>query len=346
MEFKFVLGVDMSKAFFNYCLMNKKFEIICEGEIENKVDSIYTFISELLERFQTSNIEEIVLIMEHTGIYVQNLSNCWLSKQGKLCIVPANKISEHLGGKLKWAEKTDRLDARRISEYGLRYSDQLSPWQARGENLELLRALHAQRRRLTDVINILSVPSNESAEFDTVLISQSIADNQATSLQALKNDLQKVEQQLIELINKDPTLSNLYKLITSVCGVGPATAREVIIATEAFDKFKPDQAKAFARYAGVVPLKKQSGKVRRKARTSKKASKKIKTVLTMGATALIGSFSDLGHFYERKIQQGKPHFCVINAMRNKLILRIFAVVRNQVMYDKKLNLNNISLDLP
>ena len=58
----------------------------------------------------------------------------------------------------------------------------------------------------------------------------------------------------------------------------------------------------------------------------------------MGATSLIGTPSDLGRFYTRKILEGKQHFSVINAMRNKLILRIFAVVRNQIMYDKNLNI--------
>jgi len=275
--------------------------------------------------------------MEHTGIYVQHLTNCWLSKQGRLSLVAATKVSEQLGGRNGWAEKTDELDARRLAEYGVRYSDQLRLWQARKQNLELLRGLHTQRKRLHEVLKILQVPVKESIEFDCAQLSTTIRDNQLKSINALKSDLKKVEKQLKELIQNDPELNRLFELITSVDGVGPVTAREVIIATEAFCKFTPNQAKSFARYTGVVPLKKESGKIKRKAKTSKRANKKIKTVLTMGATSLIGSFSDLGIYYTRKIEQGKPHFSVINAMRNKLILRIFAVVRNQIIYDKNLN---------
>ncbi|MCG8330357.1 MAG: IS110 family transposase, partial [Chitinophagales bacterium] len=36
-------------------------------------------------------------------------------------------------------------------------------------------------------------------------------------------------------------------------------------------------------------------------------------------------------------QEGKEHMSVVNAIRNKIILRIFAVVRNGVMYEKNLN---------
>jgi len=339
MEFKFILGVDMSKDWFNYCLMNQSFEIIYEGENDNHPDAIFQFIGRLMKQNQISSIDEIFMVLEHTGIYVQHLVNGWLSKSGVLSIIPATKVSELLGGQLGWEEKTDELDARRLAEYGIRYKDKLVSWQAKAHTLELLQRLHRQRSRLIDVINILEVPLKESLEFDTVAISENLVDNQEASITALKSDLKNVERKLKELIEQDPLLHQLFQLITSVEGVGPVTAREIIIATCAFTKFTPEQAKSFARYSGVVTRKRRSGRVKKKDRIPNRANKKIKTVLTMGATSLIGTKSDLGRFYERKIQEGKAHFSIINAMRNKLILRIFAVVRNQVMYDEKLNLN-------
>jgi len=338
MEFKFILGIDMSKEWFHYCLMSKTFEIICEGKNDNHPDAIFQFITKLLKREEVKSMEEIFMVLEHTGIYVQHLVNGWLSKSGALSIVPATKVSELLGGQLGWEEKTDKLDARRLAEYGIRYEDKLQPWEAKVHTLELLQRLQRQRSRQIDVINILEVPLKESLEFDTAAISEELSNNQSASLTILKNDLKKIEKQLQTLIDDDPLLKQLFKLITSVDGVGPVTAREVIITTCAFTKFTPEQAKSYARYSGVVTRKKSSGKMRKKDRIPKRANKKIKTLLTMGATSLIGTHSDLGLFYERKIQEGKAHFSVVNAMRNKLILRIFAVVRNQVIYDKNLNL--------
>lgn len=339
MEFKFILGIDMSKEWFNYCLMSTSFEIICEGEIENQPDVIFQFISKLMKRKEFTSIEDILLVMEHTGIYVQNLVRGWLSKGGLLSIVPATKVSDLLGGQLGWEEKTDELDARRLSEYGIRFRDKIELWQAKSHTLELLQRLQRQRRRIKDVINILNVPMNESIDFDSASIYETLKNSQAASITALKSDLKQIEKQLKELIETDPLLDELFKLITSVEGVGSVTAREIIIATQAFTKFTPQQAKSFARYSGVVTRKKRSGKMKKRDRIPNMVNKKIKTVLTMGATSLIGTASDLGFFYERKMKEGKAHFSVINAMRNKLILRIFAVVRNHVMYDKNLNLN-------
>lgn len=39
-------------------------------------------------------------------------------------------------------------------------------------------------------------------------------------------------------------------------------------------------------------------------------------------------------YYERKIQEGKHVMSVLNAVRNKLILRIFALVKKNQKYDK------------
>ena len=88
----------------------------------------------------------------------------------------------------------------------------------------------------------------------------------------------------------------------------------------------------------MTPKDKQSGKMKKRKRISKRGNKKLKSLLTMGATSLIGTNSELGFYYLKKIAEGKRHFSVINAMRNKLILRIFAVVRNQVTYKKNMNI--------
>lgn len=343
MKFKFILGIDMSKEWFNYCLMDVNFVIIKEGEVINAPDTIFAFLSELIKHSQVDQLNEIILVLEHTGIYVQHLVSAWLSKGGRLSLVAATKVSEQLGGKPVWDEKTDQLDARRLAEYGIRYTDKLVMWQAKEHLLVKLQSFHRQRSRLIDVINILEVPIKESKQFDTAEISQALMENQSNSIEVLKADLKRLEKELSELIQQDSDLGQLFTLIVSVSGIGPVTAREIIIATSAFKDFSPSDAKSFARYAGVVPLRKQSGKMKRRKRINKNGNKKIKTLLTMGATSLIGTRSELGIYYDRKIKEGKLHFSVINAMRNKLILRIFAVVRNQVIYQKNLN---YCLDLP
>lgn len=45
--------------------------------------------------------------------------------------------------------------------------------------------------------------------------------------------------------------------------------------------------------------------------------------------------SDLKHYYERKVAEGKNKMSVLNAVRNKLLARVVAVVNKQQEYVKK-----------
>lgn len=338
MAFKYVLGVDMSKNWFNFCLMSANYDILWEGEIENSDDWIFRFLSELLKKEEVSAISDVFLCLEHTGIYVKPLVKCWASKGGQLSLIHAPKISQSLTGSFGWEEKTDSLDARRIAEYGIRFHDKLQIWQVKNESLDLLQGLQRQRERLAQAIHNLEVPVNESKQFDALDMYHALSKHQSQSIKALKKDLKSLEKSLEQLIAQDPYLNKLFKLITSVEGVGPVTGREIMIATGGFTDFLPTQAKAFARYSGVVPYKKQSGKsVRKKERIGKRSHKKVKTLLTMGALSILKGKGELCEYYHRKKAEGKHHYSIINAMRNKMILRVFAVVRNQDMYQKNLN---------
>lgn len=339
MIFNLVLGVDISKLWFNFCLMNTQFEILEEGKIDNTPEAIFDFITKLLRSGLIKNLDEVLLCMEHTGIYIQHLSRCWLQKGGQLTVVDALKVSDQLGGKAAFEEKTDELDARRLAEYALRYRDKLKLWKTPEQTIVKLKRFQRQRQRLKTVINSLEVPLKESRSFDSADIFETLTRNQQASVDALKADLKNLEKSINKLIEMDEELRLLFKLITSVEGVGPVTAREFIIVTQGFTKFTPDQPKSFSKYSGVVPVrKKKSGtSVKSKNRITMRKHKQIKDLLTMGAHSLVGSKQELGRYYERKIKEGKHHLAVINAMRNKIILRVFAVVRNQTIYQNNLN---------
>jgi len=339
MKFKFILGVDVSKNWFNYCIMTNTLDLIQESKVDNNPKAIEAFLESLFKESYLDDMDQILLILEHTGIYVKHLVNAWLGQTGKLSIVHSSKVSNLLSGQTSWDEKTDAMDARRLSEYAIRYADKIKLWQAKDTNLELLQELQTQRKRTNKILSMLTVPLNESKKFNSKEIKERLTANHLDLIKETKKALKEIDRQLMAVINDDQNLKHLYKLITSVEGVGPVTAREVLICTSGFIDFLPTQAKSFAKYCGVVPLPKQSGKVNRKAKTSKRANMKLKSYLTMGATALIGTKSELGKYYQRKVEEGKPHFKVINAMRNKMILRIFAVVKNNTMYQKNLDLN-------
>lgn len=343
MKCKFILGTDVSKAWLNFCLMNQALQIIGEWQIDNEQQAIIEFLDQLCQLDRVEDLSQIWIVMEHTGIYVQHLVHCASSKDVRVSLVAASKISDSLVGKASFEQKTDQIDARRIAEYGHRFEDKLILYQPPKENMLLIKRLYKQRERLLNVKKILTVPVNETKQFDPISISSQLEENQKLSIKAIQNSLKKIEKQLEQLLNQDACFKQQIAQMVSVEGIGKVTATAILLATEAFIKFQPNQAKAFNNFIGAAPLEKQSGIKNRKRKTPKRSKVDLKSVLTMGALSLINTNSELGKYYRRKIKEGKHHLSVINAMRNKMILRVFAVIRNGTIYQKNLN---ICLDKP
>jgi len=64
------------------------------------------------------------------------------------------------------------------------------------------------------------------------------------------------------------------------------------------------------------------------------ANKKMKRYLHMASLTGIKLDEGLKAYYERKVIEGKNKMSVLNAIRNKLLARIFAVVNRGSVYQK------------
>jgi transposase len=118
--------------------------------------------------------------------------------------------------------------------------------------------------------------------------------------------------------------------LTSIPGIGRQNALNFILFTNNFKDFH--SANHLACYAGVVPFPNQSGGTIKKDRVSKLANHKLKKLLHMAAMSCIRAHGDLKEYYIRKVKEGKNKMLVINALRNKLAHRMFAVIKRQTPY--------------
>ena len=149
----------------------------------------------------------------------------------------------------------------------------------------------------------------------------------------LKKDLKALERKISICVKKDDNMSRLFGILTSVTGIGPVTANALIVETNEFTKIK--EPKKMACFAGIAPFEHTSGSsVRGKSRVSPFASKKLKKLLHMAAVSVIRFPGELANFYKRLIAKGKAKMVAINALRKKLIDRIYACVRNNRKYEK------------
>lgn len=324
-DFSHFIGIDVSKKTLDISVFEGK-NFLYHTQIENSIGSFKKFVLSLKK--QKVAIEKCLFCAENTGIYNEPIKSIteetglWLWIEKPLQIIKSQGIVRG---------KNDKIDSFRIALYAYKNQEEAQKWESPRKVLITINRLLTLRRNLLGNLKQLKLVLCEKAFLiqDLDLLSTCCQ----SSIDALKRDIKIIEKEILSLIKSDSELDHKYQLITSVEGVGMFTAIEVIIATNEFKNF--DNAKKFACYCGVVPFEYSSGtSVNKRTRVSSMANKTLKTLLHMAALSVVRMKGELQDYFIRKVSQGKNKMLVINAIRNKLILRIFAVVKKDQAYQK------------
>jgi transposase len=328
MDIRYFIGVDISKATLDWAVYDGK-TIVLQSQSANSEAGIKTTLK-LIKALSGFKVAESVCCMEHTGIYNAHLLS-YLRKVS-LPIWLENSLQIKKSGGLQRG-KNDAIDAQRIAEYAFRFRDQMRLWQPPRPVLQKLAALSALRQRLLLVRQQLQQPITEQHGFVDDVLQKQLTRNCQASLKAINTDLESVDKQIDELIQKDGRLKELFAWIISVPGVGPATATEVLVATDEFKAIS--DPKKLACHAGVAPFEYKSGSsVRGKTRVNQHARLRLKSLFHLGSMSAIRMKGELQDYYKRKVDEGKNKMLVLNAVRNKLIHRVCSVVHRGQKYDK------------
>lgn len=328
MEFEFFIGIDISKSELDLAVRKGR-QLLFHREIANEPGAINAFLKEL-SKLAEFNLNKAVFCMEHTGIYNNHLLVCLHKKKANICLEAATHIKKSLGN---IRGKNDKVDSIRIAEYAYDKREKLRMWVPKREIVQQLSHLAATRSRLIKVKKILKTPLKEAGLFVSKNITRQNLKVCNGRLTAIESDLKKVEKAIDKIISSDPELKRLFSLVTSVFSIGGVIATQVLISTNEFKDIT--EAKQFACMGGMAPFTEESGIFKGKGRVSHMANKKIKTLFHMAALVAIQHDPELKLFFERKVNQDKKNkMSVLNAVRNKLILRIFACVNQNRKYEK------------
>lgn len=328
MELTHYIGVDISKNTLDFAVC-KQGEIILQLQEENNKKGISKVVKQL-RNLPGFAMTQSVFCMEHTGIYNYHLQEYLQACKSHVWLETALRIKQSQG---MLRGKNDQVDAVRIAEYAYTFREKIRLWKPVGDTIKQLKLLITMRERLVNGITQLTTPLEENRNFMDKDLAKMERKAFKNTISAMKKDLKQVEKSIDEIIDQDPDLKKLFRLVTSVDGVGTITAINIIAVTNQFNDF--NDAKKFACYSGVVPFKHTSGSsIRGRERVSHLANKKIKTLLHLAAMSTIRMKGELQEYYKRKIAEGKNKMSVINAIRNKILYRIFAVVKRGSPYQK------------
>jgi transposase len=328
MEFKFFVGVDVSKDKLDVAVWSES-QWVFIGTLSNTQKEI-TKLLRLLRKNIQLDTSSALFCVEHTGMYSKPLLKALHQQHCTIWIESALQIKKSLGIQ---RGKTDQVDAKRIAEYAFRFQDKLKPWQPPAEALQKIRELLVVRERLVKSRKSLMVTLGDSKRFMEPELYKIHHKASQGPIKALKKSIQEVEYQMREVLDSDENLKRLSSLIDSVEGVGLIIASHFLVTTNAFTTI--NNPRSFATYCGVAPFEHTSGTIRGKTRVSHLANKTTKTLLHLAAVVSITQKGELAEYYHRRVAEGKHKMSVLNAMRNKIIHRIFAVVSRGTPYEKK-----------
>lgn len=327
---KYFIGIDVSKPFFDAALMaviNHQKQAIESAHFENTELGLKAF-EKWLKSHKVSFDENTILVIENTGIYHRLL---WA-----FC----NKINLqiHIGNAahIKWSfgiarGKNDVIDAIRLCKYAFKESDELRLNKPLNPKLMQLKDLQTSRTRLLSQKNANETYLKELKNINDKSTQKALEQVYKTAINGLKESIESIEKLMKKLIKSDDCLQKSYDLLLSVPGIGYITAIYLIICTNNFAG--NISGKQLASYAGVVPFENTSGiSIKKREKVHKMANKELKKILHMGAMSVIHCNPEIKHYYDRKMNEGKHALSVINAVKNKLVLRAVAVIKSQSPY--------------
>ena len=323
------IGIDVSKETLDIALIkNNDKSKIYSSKVTNNPEGFKKMKRWLLS--EKVVLKQAVFCIEHTGLYSKAVSRFVLSGQSNLWMEMSLKIIRSMGIQ---RGKNDKIDAIRIALYAQRNQDEMKLYELPRPIVEKLRTLLQLRKTLIISRNHLQVPCKELLAVDAQAGKEAIK-LIAPAVKALQKSIDAFNEQIEMLIASDEQLNHHFEIGTSVPGMGKITLAYIICFTNEFKNFS--SGKQLACYSGVVPFEYTSGKsIKGKPHVHNMANKTLKRQLHMGALAAVTYYDEFKCYYKRKLQEGKPKMLVLNNVRNKIILRLAAVIKNDKPYMKR-----------
>ena len=326
-NYQFIIGTDVSKTTLDYSILKDR-NMLAHAQIENNPEGLKKLKNHLREK--KIPFSEILLCCENTGSYNHQLLK-WSQKENlSVWVEDAGAIKKSLG---LTRGKNDKIDSCRIGLYASRFEDKCKLWQPKRKVIQELSTLHKTRQKILKTKGQFEKTLKEAKETGDLTSYQIMKKHFKTIIAAQQKALKKVEEDIKKLIVSDEKLKKSFAIATSVEGVGTVTATLMIVHSNEFKDIA--DPKKMACYAVVAPFEHTSGSsVRGRTKVSHFANKTLKSALHMAALAAAHGKGELAAYYQRKLKEGKSKMSILNAIRNKIIQRVYACIRDRRVYEK------------
>ncbi len=321
-----VIGIDVSKEHLDIALLDPQGIVLGEQRVANDGKAL----SRLLKSMQRKKLlhEGALVCVEATGHYGYRAIMACMELGLRVWVAHPVDIQLSLGMQ---RGKSDKVDALRIAKYALKHPEKALVIDSSYLRFEEFKTLLSGRNflvcerakcrgQLTD--NVRFMPAGAAHIIERELKRQ---------IRAQDKSIAEIDAAINAFIRADEQLSAKRDLLLSVTGIGAVVANEIIAVTRGFTRLL--NPRKLACYAGFAPFEHTSGKsIRGRTRVSHRANKRLKSLLHLSAMAAVRAQGSIQEFYRRKLEAGKKPISAINAVRNKIVHHLCAVLRSGKPY--------------
>lgn len=323
------IGIDVSKATLDVALLDEHGKVTAEERVANS-DKGLRGIWKRWSKEHGLRKDACMACLEPTGHYSHLPLETLVALEVPTWLAHPSDINKSIGST---RGKNDRIDAIRIADYARRFHDKARLVTAAHLRTNKLKQLLARRENLVRRKTMHHTQIRDLNRHVDQSLRSAFTRIDKALIAALDKAIKQVEAMIKAAIAEQPELQRKYDLLLTVDGVGPVLAAHLLALTEGFLRFTT--ARELACHAGVAPFEFSSGSsIRGKTRVSKQAQPTLKYLLHMAAVGVTARKGELQDYWRRKVAEGKHKMSVLNAIRNKLIHRIFAVIDRGTPYVK------------
>lgn len=320
-KWKFTLGVDVSKLTLDISCAELNEHI----KIENGSKGFTQFLK-WCKRLKI-DLQDAFLVLEYTGGYEYKLLQFCEAYAIVYARIPGLEIKNSMG---ITRGKNDKVDSARIAQYGEEKYKSLKPSKPLNRAIIGLKELLSFRKRLVRENAGYKASIKEREHMHGINKKDSIVKSLKQKQKVNNKIIEDIEVEMMKIVLHDEQMKINYSLITSIKGIGKVNGLMTIAYTENFTSFS--NPRSYAVYVGVAPFDHSSGtSIRGRKRVSHIANKELKQELNQAARSALVWDKEMNAYAVNKIKT-KCYKIVLNNIKFKLILRMFAVVKKGEMY--------------
>ena len=210
--------------------------------------------------------------------------------------------------------KTDAIDAKVLAWFAQRVSPPVRA--PRSEQCEVARELLARRAQL---MGVRIAEKNRLSSAEGKIVRKDIE----ALITFLDKRLEALDRKIDQWLEATPIDQSRVDLLKSFNGIGPTTARALLVGVPELGSLSGKQISALV---GLAPFARDSGKKRGQRHTTGGRTA-VRAALYMPAIAALRCNPAIKTFYKRLIAAGKHHFVAITACMRKMLVILNAMLK-------------------